>query len=267
MWLAKPTSTAKRRIGSVLRVAACIVMVFTLLGVIIFQNAGGFTTKTTPAQNGTGGAVVKDSFTLVAYAASPSSSVDSAALPSGVPAGAQIDVDSSTATPIQPNVTITLPTGKVETYKPDGTKIADFSSGFQFSGEDIASVTMTAQTGTFIAADGDKLRPQMRKELQWYLNLFENNPQYEKDPADAPKYQRTTDEQKIYDTYLKTGTTVTFPPSGFTAWWYPGNSINDNVKNISGTINSNVKFNDGTTENKTVTIGEGDSGNITATLS
>ena len=258
---------AKWHIGSVLRVAACMVLILTLAGVIVFQNAGGFSTKTTPMQNGTSaqGTTTKDSFTLVAYAASPSSE-DNGVIP------AIKNIDQSTSTTLQPNVNITLPAGKV--YKimagsDAGEKTPYFSSGFQFSGDNIASITMTTQKASLTADDPSKVGPLLQKELRWYCDQAKANPQLMQEVIKTqntdilPKYQMTPAEQELWNSYMKMGTTITFPPSGFTAWWDTGFS----KENISDTINITIKFNDGTTQNKTVTIGESDSGDLTVTLS
>ncbi len=63
----------------------------------------------------------------------------------------------------------------------------------------------------------------------------------------------TPAEQDLYNSNLKIGTTVSFPPSGFTAWW---DTDGYSKENISDTINITIKFNDGSTQNNTVTIGE-----------
>jgi len=250
---ASHTTSAKRHIGGVLRIAACMVMVLTLIGVIVFQNSGGFTTKTTSPQNGTsaqGGATTKDSFTLTAYAASPSS-VDNGVTP------AIKDIDQSTSTTLQSNINITLPTG--------GDKETDqFSSGFQFSGDNIASITMTAQKGSLTAENADVI-PLFKKwwgydvqEAKEHIGDIQKDPNFK-----VPQYQMTPEEQNLWNSDYKTGKSVSFSPAGFTVWW-------DDLfaqGNISDTINITVKFNDGTSQNKTVSIIDDGSGNLTATLS
>lgn len=260
---ARPTSIAKRHISSALRIAVCMALVLTLVGVIVFQNAGGFATKTTPVQNDTsaqGGTTTKDSFTLTAYAASPSS-VDSGALP------AVNSIDQSTGTSMQSNVNITLPVGtvyKIVAGSNAGEQTPYYSSGFQFSGDNIALITMTTQDGSLTAENADVI-PLFKKwwgydvqEAKEHIGDIQKDPNYK-----VPQYQMTPEEQNLWNSDYKTGTTVTFSPSGFTVWWETGFS----KANISDTINIAIKFNDGTIQNKTVTIGENDSGKLTATLS
>jgi hypothetical protein len=245
------TPTMKRHIGSVLRLAACMVLVITLVGVIVFQNSGGFSTKTTTVQNGTSaqGTATKDSFTLLAYAASPSS-VDNGVTP------AIKNIDQSTGTTLQSNVNITLPTG--------GDKETDqFSSGFQFSGDNIASITMTAQKGSLTAENADVI-PLFKKwwsygvqEAKEHIADIQKDPNYK-----VPQYQMTPEEQKLWNSDYKTGKSVSFSPAGFTVWW-------DDLfaqGNLSDTVNITIKFNDGTTQNKTLSIIDDGSGNLTATL-
>jgi len=245
----------KRHVGMVLRYAACMVLVVALVSVIILQNSGGFATKTTPVQNGASaqGTAAKNSFTLTAYAASPSSE-DNGVTPT------IRNVDQSTATTLQPNVNITLPVGKVDKVEAGsdvGAENMNFSSGFQFSGDNISSITMTTQKGILEAADSSKLVPLQQKVLQYYQKKLQEN-------LPASSYPLTDSEKDLINTYSKSGQTVSFPPSGFTAFWCYSLSNNETV---SGTINITIKFNDGSTQDKTVTIGEGSNGSVTATLS
>jgi hypothetical protein len=237
----------------VLRFSTCAVVVaVALIGVAIFQGTAGLKT---PVQNGTSaqGTAAKNTFMLTAYAASPSSE-DNGVIPT------IRNVDQSTGTTLQPNVNITLPVGKVDKVGAGsdvGAEDMAYSSGFQFSGDNISSITMTTQKGILAAVDSSKIAPLLQKEIQYYQKSLQNN-------LPASSYPLTDSEKDLINTYSKSGQTVSFSPSGFTAFWEYNLSNNETA---SGTISITIKFNDGSTQNKTVTIGESDNGELTADLS
>lgn len=231
---ALPESAAKRHTGGILRITACLAIVSALTGVIIFQNSGGAATKTGPARIGTSAqeSTVKDSFALTAYAAAPTATTGSSG-PSVVPGS----IDSSTAATLQPNVAIKLPTGKVDNSN-DG--IFYYSSCFGFSGNNIDTITMTANAG-----------------LLWGYNKELLNQFYKDHPVPG---EMSDSDYNYYNTLIRHGTSINFPPD-FTVFWEPSAS-----GQLPETITFLIRFKDGTTQTKAVIINKDASGNIAATL-
>lgn len=254
-----PTSAAKRHIRSALRAAACIVLAFVLIGLIVSNNFTG----------------AKNSFTLVAYAASASGNPSEE---NNFSIGAKT-YDASTGVPILRNSKITLPAIKIYLAKDaDGnnygsniddfsifegvnivedSKHVDYSSGFQFSGSNIDSITMTSQKGKFIAYDLSVVNPIHQK----YAKTVDKGNGVMVGVIDDKLF--TDSDEAFLESHIKRGQTVTFPPAGYTAYW--GCTIDNNEK-TSDTITITVHYSNGTTQESVMSISENEYGVITAEL-
>jgi len=227
----------KTHTGTVLRFATCMSLVLVLIAVIVFQNSGGFATKTTPVQNGTsaGNTGAKDSFTLTAYAATPNVS-SSGTTSDDVTDFAAMTSDTSTGTAMQPNVKITLPTGIYES----GVYTFAVTSRFEFTGENIKSITMSTQKGNVFAMDFTKAKP--------YLNK---------------KPLTDSDNNFLLSLFVAPAPSISFPYGYSAGWIYKNDESHGDISDI---ITITVSFQDGSAQTKTVTIGEGENNSITCVL-
>lgn len=251
----KPVPAARTRhpFRSVLRAAACMVLAFLLIGLIVSRNNQGLGT-----------------FTLMAYAAAPTGNTaaeNSYALSTR-------SYNQLSGVTLQKNTKTPLPTGKIYITKGTdgnnygsniesfydniaGTKFVALSSGFQFSGDTIDSVTMTSEKGRFIAYDLSKTLPidekyvKVKKVTKDGMVFAVNDGQY----SDA--------DQQLMDSLIKRGTTVTFSPAGMTAYW---DYTLDAAKKTADTLTITVKYLNGKTQTSVVSISEGDDGTIVAEL-
>lgn len=256
-----PVSAAKRRLRGALRAAACIVLAFTLIGVIASRNA-----------QGPGAA---NSFTLVAYAAS--SSADSVN-ENGYTLALK-SFDSSSGVPMQKNSTITLPVIKIYLAKDadgnnygsnmndfsifeganivESSKRVEYSSGFQFSGSNIDRITMTSQKGKFIAYDFSVVNPIHQK----YAKMVDKGNGVTVGVIDDKLFSDS--DRAFLDSHFVTGQTIFVPSTGYTVNWYC--AINNNEETVD-TITITIKYTDGSSQDSVVSISESENGVITAEL-
>jgi hypothetical protein len=249
----------KKHLGQVLRYAICFSLVLAIVGVVVLQNLGVFAPKNMSINNSTSvkSVVTKNSFTLVAYAATNSldaSESSSSVVPGGAASSAVDSLSSSdgvnvaTRTVLQPNVKITLPVGKITrnyngvTSYMQGVKIYAYTfpidSVFKIEGNDIDSIILTSKLGTLFSLG--------------------------KDPYAIP--------QSMYSP----GNPATITPNNFIRWHLNYSDqynilTNPNFTDFTSippdTVTIEVKFKDGTTQTRTVDIAFNNDGSLSSTLS
>lgn len=254
-----PAPTAKHHIRNALRAAACVVLAFVLISVIVSNDLKG----------------AKNSFTLVAYAASAS---ENPSEENGYTLGLK-SFDMSTGVTMQKNTNITLPVIKHYIAKDadgnnygsniddfsifeganiiESSKYVEYSSGFQFSGDNIDLITITSLKGSFLAYDYSVVLPINQK----YAKIVDKGNGVSVCTIDDKDFSDS--DKEFLDSHYKRGQTVTFPPAGYTAYW---RYMIDNNEKTSDTITITIKYSNGSTQESVVSISEDDHGNVIAEL-
>lgn len=249
----------KRPVKGALRGAACIILALVLIGVVVSKSNTG----------------ANNSFVLTAYAASASENPISE---NNYTLGMK-SFDLSSGVSMQKHTKTVLPVMKLYiAHDAEGnnyggssddfsifdgadiiesSKHVDYTSGLQFSGDTIDSITMTSQNGKFIAYDFSKFYSINQK----YAKIVDKGNGVSVCTIDDRDF---SDSDKAFmDSHIRTGQTVTFPPDGYTAYWHY--TIIENEK-TSDTIEITVHYSDGTAQNSVLSISEDDTGNIIAEL-